>query len=112
MATLPSVVHLAPMLSLESVTRPDEVRAFLVRAAGSTSASRGGGPSQLRLVAKPKLDGVSIEVVYEDGRLLRASTRGDGLHGEDVTANVKTIRAVPLRLKSASFHPAPARGAR
>ena len=90
--TLPSVRHLAPMLSLESVTRPEDVRAFVTR---TRAASR-----TLRLVAEPKLDGVSIEVVYEDGRLVRAATRGDGVRGEDVTANVKTIRSVPLRLRS------------
>ncbi len=89
-AALPSVRHLAPMLSLESVTRPEDVRAFLTRA---------GQKERAHLVAEPKLDGVSIEVVYESGRLVRADTRGDGVRGEDVTANVKTIRSVPLRLR-------------
>ena len=96
--TLPSVRHLAPMLSLESVTRPEDVRAFVTRARAATHA--------LRLVAEPKLDGVSIEVVYEGGCLVRAATRGDGVRGEDVTANVKTIRSVPLRLRS-SVRPVP-----
>jgi len=97
-ATLPSVRHLAPMLSLDSVTPPEDVRAFVTRTRAATH--------RLRLVAEPKLDGVSIEVVYEGGRLARAATRGDGVCGEDVTANVKTIRSVPLRLR-ANVRPVP-----
>ncbi len=91
--TLRSVRHLAPMLSLDSVTRAEDIRAFVTRTRAAAHT--------LRLVAEPKLDGVSIEVVYEDGRLVRAATRGDGVRGEDVTANVKTIRSVPLRLRGA-----------
>jgi len=59
------------------------------------------GPS-LRYLLEPKFDGLSIEVVYRDGRLVSASTRGDGDRGEDVTANVRTIHAVPLRLRETS----------
>jgi DNA ligase (NAD+) len=81
-----TVKHTAPMLSLASETSEPEVRRFVERL---------GGP----FVAEPKFDGLSVEVVYEDGRFARASTRGDGAHGEDVTANVKTIRSVPLRLR-------------
>jgi DNA ligase (NAD+) len=84
--SLPSSRHVAPMLSLDSVTRDADVRAFAKRAGE-------------RLVAEPKLDGVSIEVVYEKGRFVRAATRGDGTTGEDVSANVRTIRAVPMRLR-------------
>ncbi len=84
--SLPSSRHVAPMLSLDSVTRDTDVRAF---------AKRVGE----RLVAEPKLDGVSIEVVYQKGRFVRASPRGDGTTGEDVSANVRTIRAVPMRLR-------------
>jgi DNA ligase (NAD+) len=82
----PTVRHVAPILSLESVTDPAEALRF---AQGIAST----------LVAEPKFDGASVEVVYEDGRLVRASTRGDGERGEGVTSNVKTIRAVPLRLR-------------
>lgn len=107
---LPSARHLAPMLSLESLVRPEEVRGFVARAAESAGrVARGGGPKpELRLVLEPKLDGISIEAVYEDGRLVRAATRGDGVTGEDVTANVKTIRSIPLRL-DARARPAPRR---
>jgi len=98
--SLPTVRHVAPMLSLDSVTRPADVRAFVTRAAATL------GKAPRPLVAEPKLDGVSIELVYENGRLTRAATRGDGAVGEDVTTNVRTIRAVPTRLRTAT-RPAP-----
>lgn len=94
LASLPSFRHVAPMLSLESVTRAKDVRAFLARVTNAL------GSAPRKLVVEPKLDGVSIEVVYEDGRFAHAATRGDGVVGEDVTANVRTIRAVPMRLRA------------
>jgi DNA ligase (NAD+) len=87
-----TVPHRAPLLSLESTTNPQAVRQFDRRVRTAL------GPS-LRYVLEPKFDGLSIEVVYARGRLVSASTRGDGQRGEDVTANVRTIRAVPLRLR-------------
>ena len=88
----PTVEHVAPMLSLESVTDPETVRRFDQRL-------RTGMRSRVaRYVLEPKFDGLSVEVVFRDGVFLRASTRGDGERGEDVTANVRTIRSVPLRL--------------
>jgi DNA ligase (NAD+) len=91
-AAFPSVRHLAPLLSLESVTDPEDVRRFDARV---RSGLGGRAPSY---VAEPKFDGLSLEVVYRSGVLLRASTRGDGEVGEGVTENVRTVRAVPLRL--------------
>jgi DNA ligase (NAD+) len=90
--SFPAVRHLGPMLSLDSVTDPDDVRRFDARVAGTAAPARRG------YVVEPKFDGVSIEVVYRRGRLLRASTRGDGERGEDITGNVRTIRGVPLAL--------------
>lgn len=89
--SFPQVRHLAPMLSLDSVGEAGEVRRFdgRVRQALGRRAS---------YVAEPKFDGLSVEVVYEDGLLSRASTRGDGVRGEAVTENIKAIRSVPLRL--------------
>jgi DNA ligase (NAD+) len=87
-----TVLHRAPLLSLESTTDPGAVRQFDRRIRTDL------GPS-VRYVLEPKFDGVSIEVVYEHGQLVAASTRGDGERGEDVTANVRTIHAVPLRLR-------------
>ncbi len=92
----PTVEHLAPMLSLESVTDADTVRRFDERIRES---ARGRA---VRYVLEPKFDGLSLEVVYRDGVLMRASTRGDGERGEGVTENVKTIRSVPLRLSGPS----------
>jgi DNA ligase (NAD+) len=86
LTSLPEVRHLAPMLSLEAVTSDSDVARFLARFPGQS------------LVAEPKLDGLSLEVVYENGRLARASTRGDGERGEVVTVNAKTIRSLPLVL--------------
>jgi len=101
-ASLRSVRHRAPMLSLDSVTSAGEVAAF-----GARVTEAFGHPCRA-FVAEPKFDGVSIEVVYEDGRFVRASTRGDGERGEDVTPNVKTIRSLPLRLRTQARR-APAR---
>lgn len=88
----PTIEHVAPMLSLESVTDPDAVRRFDERIRASVRSKTA------RYVVEPKFDGLSLELVYRDGLLLRASTRGDGERGEGVTENVKTIRSVPLRL--------------
>jgi DNA ligase (NAD+) len=90
--TFPTIEHLAPMLSLESVTDADAVDRFDARIR-ATARDRA-----VRYVVEPKFDGLSLEVVYRDGRLECASTRGDGERGEGVTQNVKTIRSVPLRL--------------
>jgi DNA ligase (NAD+) len=91
LAAFPTVEHLAPMLSLESVTDAEAVRRFDERIRTTARKS-------VPYVVEPKFDGLSLEVVYEHGVLARASTRGDGEHGEGVTENVKTIRSVPLRL--------------
>ncbi|HUL73653.1 MAG TPA: NAD-dependent DNA ligase LigA [Vicinamibacterales bacterium] len=88
------IKHLAPMLSLDSVTALADVRRFDARVR-EDSGRRWSG-----YVAEPKFDGVSIEVVYRDGRLVRAATRGDGDLGESVTENIRTIRAVPARLRT------------
>jgi DNA ligase (NAD+) len=96
----PPVRHLAPMLSLESVTDPAAVAAFDARMRRSTAGRWRG------YLAEPKLDGLSVEVVYREGQLIRASTRGDGEVGEGVTANVQSMSAVPARLRSRST-PAP-----
>jgi DNA ligase (NAD+) len=87
-----TVRHRHQMMSLGNVTTPEEMAEFDAR------ARKFLGRDRLEYVAEPKVDGVAVEVVYEDGRLAVASTRGDGMVGEDITQNVRTIRTVPLRL--------------
>jgi DNA ligase (NAD+) len=94
------VRHLAPMLSLESLMQADEVREFAKRVV------KGLGLDDVTYVAEPKFDGLSVELVYRDGLFERGSTRGDGSTGENVSANLKTIRSLPLRL-FADKRPAP-----
>jgi len=91
----PTVEHIAPMLSLDNAYNEEELRAFDER----VRRGAGLGDAQVAYVAELKIDGLSIALTYEDGRLLRGATRGDGVRGEDVTPNVRTIRRVPLRLK-------------
>jgi len=86
------VKHEAPMLSLGNVFSEDELLDFDRRCREGLDAD------SIEYVAEPKLDGLAISVLYRDGVLERAATRGDGTTGEDVTANVKTIGAIPLRL--------------
>src|SRR6516225_7278820 len=91
-----TVEHLVPMLSLDNAYNEEELRAFDER----VRRGAGTGDALVAYVAELKIDGLSIALTYEGGRLVRGATRGDGVHGEDVTANVRTIRAIPLTLKS------------
>jgi DNA ligase (NAD+) len=90
----PEVVHTRQMLSLDNSYNIDELRAFDER------CRRLAEGRALEYVAELKIDGLSLSLQYEDGLLLRGVTRGDGRIGEDVTQNARTIRSVPLRLKS------------
>ncbi len=92
---LPSVRHEVPLLSLENAYSGAEVRAWLDRV-----ADRLGGTLPA-VVCELKIDGLSVTLLYRDGVLVQAATRGDGTTGEDVTPNVRTIRSVPLRLPGA-----------
>ena len=91
------VVHTYPMLSLGNTYSESDVRDFYER----TERALHGEPFEI--VAELKYDGTSISLTYEQGRLLRAVTRGDGTRGDDVTANVKTIRSVPLCLQGNDY---------
>jgi DNA ligase (NAD+) len=93
----PTVEHLAPMLSLDNAYNEDELRAFDDRVRRGT----GLGDKPVGYVAELKIDGLSIALTYQDGRLTCGATRGDGVRGEDVTANVRTIRSIPLSLQDA-----------
>ena len=93
-----TVEHLVPMLSLDNAYSDDDVRAFHDRVVRLLST--GGAPApEVAYVAELKIDGLSIALTYENGLLVRGVTRGDGVRGEDVTGNVRAIRAIPLRLK-------------
>ena len=90
---LETVEHVAPMLSIQQSGDADDVREFDER------IRREVGTDHVEYTCEPKFDGVSIEVIYEGGVLERAATRGDGYEGDDVTANVRTIRSIPQRLR-------------
>ena len=87
------VKHLTPLLSLGNAFSADELRAFDERVRNGLPAG-----SSVEYVMEPKIDGLACSLVYENGKLVRAATRGDGVVGENVTANVRTIRAIPLTL--------------
>ena len=93
-----TVEHAEPMLSLDNAYSEEELRAFDDRVRRGLDAA-GGAPDLVAYVAELKIDGVSMALTYESGALLRAATRGDGVRGEEVTPNVRTVRAIPLRLK-------------
>lgn len=93
------VKHVKPLLSLDSLMSEDEVREFDERVRKGLGLDEGLFAEDVAYMAEPKFDGLSIELVYEDGVFTRGSTRGDGETGEDVTANLRTIHAIPLRLR-------------
>jgi DNA ligase (NAD+) len=89
-----AVAHRVPMLSLRNAFSDVEVADFDRRARERLATA-----DEIDYMAEPKLDGLAVTLAYEHGRLVRAATRGDGASGEDVTANVRTIRSVPLLLQ-------------
>jgi len=89
------VKHTEPMLSLDNAFSHDEVREFDQRAKRFLKSDE-----EIEYTVEPKYDGLAMELTYEKGLFVRASTRGDGYEGEDVTTNVKTIKAIPLRIES------------
>src|SRR5260370_40984886 len=90
-----SVEHRAAMLSLDNATSPDDLREFEAR------LHRALPGTPLAYVCEPKIDGLGIALLYERGRFVRGATRGDGRVGEDITANLKTIRSLPMLLRGA-----------
>lgn len=90
------VPHRYPMLSLGNTYSREEVRDFYERTARTLN-------EPFEIVAELKYDGTSISLIYEDGRLMQAVTRGDGIRGDDVTANVKTVRSIPLKLHGEDY---------
>ncbi|GAA4882500.1 NAD-dependent DNA ligase LigA [Ferrimonas pelagia] len=97
LAQFNSVAHLKPMLSLDNAMNEAEFSAFHQRLAERL------GTTEIAYCAEPKLDGIAVSLLYRDGVLERAATRGDGMTGEEITTNVKTIGSVPLRLQGDDF---------
>jgi DNA ligase (NAD+) len=91
------IKHVVPMLSLDNAFSDDEVRAFDRR------IREGLKVDEVSYAAEPKLDGLAVSLLYENGLLMRAATRGDGYTGEDITQNARTIPSVPLRLMGKDY---------
>ena len=101
------VVHPVPMLSLDNTFNVDEVRAFHQRVVKALPDIE---ESSIEYVVELKFDGLAVALTYENGKLLRGATRGDGVQGEDVTANLKTIRSIPLEISAEPFKKIEVRG--
>jgi DNA ligase (NAD+) len=95
-----AVQHTLPMLSLNNANDRKEMEEFEERIRRFLKSA---GP--IEYAVEPKIDGVAVELVYEAGRFVVGSTRGDGIHGEDITVNLKTIRSIPLALRSEKQRP-------
>jgi DNA ligase (NAD+) len=91
------VRHRTPMLSIANAFDEDEVRAFDKR------VSQAVGAQAVEYATEPKLDGLAVSLVYRDGALVQGATRGDGTTGEDVTANLRTVRSIPLKIEGTSL---------
>ncbi len=94
LSTFGNITHRIPMLSLANAMDVDEVTQF------HEQVQKGLGIKKIEYVAEPKLDGLAVELVYENGEFVSGSTRGNGEVGEDITLNLKTIKAIPLKLES------------
>jgi len=100
LAAFDSVRHAVPMLSLGNAFDPEDIVAFDKRVADTLrAAGMLGEGSQVEYMAECKFDGLAISLRYEDGKFVRAATRGDGQVGEDVTSNIRTLRSIPLKLR-------------
>jgi DNA ligase (NAD+) len=90
-----TITHREPMLSLANAMTEEEIIAFYVRLEKSL-----GTKNDIELIGEPKLDGLGVELVYENNILVSGSTRGDGITGENITQNLKTIKSIPLKLRT------------
>jgi DNA ligase (NAD+) len=97
LSSFSQITHLKPMLSLDNAFNDDEMSDFVRK------LDERVGHIAPKYCCEPKLDGLAVSLLYVDGILLRAATRGDGLVGEDITTNVKTIKAIPLQLRGEQF---------
>ncbi len=97
-----TVAHSTPMLSLDNAFNDAELRDFDQRLRNRLHPN-GQSEADIEYVCEPKLDGIAVSLLYEDGILVQAATRGDGYSGENITANIRTIAAVPLRLQGEDF---------
>jgi DNA ligase (NAD+) len=104
LAKFDQIAHTLPMLSLDNGFADEDILEFDKRVQRYLNLQ-----SEILYTAEPKMDGVAVELVYEDGKLLAASTRGDGITGEVITANVKTIGAVPLLMRTDRSSAVPSR---
>ncbi|MBW2479409.1 MAG: NAD-dependent DNA ligase LigA [Deltaproteobacteria bacterium] len=104
LAKFDTIAHTIPMLSLDNGFADDDILSFDKRVKRHLNLE-----SEIVYTAEPKMDGVAVELVYENGRLFTASTRGDGFRGEVITANAKTIRAVPIVMRSVDQSVMPSR---
>ena len=95
-----AVVHATPMLSLNNAFSEEEVAAFDRRVRDGLASA-----GEVQYSAEPKFDGLAVSLTYEGGVLARGATRGDGWTGEDVTANLRTVRSIPLRLHGSRWPP-------
>ncbi len=104
---LKKVRHERPMLSLDSIMNADDVRAFdtRVRRELGRELDRDLEQETIHYTVEPKFDGLSVELIYEHGRFVRGATRGDGITGEDVTINLRTLRSLPLHLQAEADPP-------
>jgi len=93
-----TIIHRVPMLSLENAMNKEELYAFDERVRKILNSGE-----EITYVAEPKLDGLAVELVYVDGKLTNGSTRGDGITGEDITQNLRTVKSIPLRLRFPLF---------
>ncbi len=100
LSKFPEIKHLQPMLSLANARNEEELAAWVVRSERYLER-QGAEMGDVRFVTEPKIDGLAISLVYEDGVLVRGATRGNGEVGEDVTQNLRTIGAIPLRVDEA-----------
>ena len=90
-----TITHREPMLSLANAMNKEELSLFYNRLKKSLVSEE-----NIELVGEPKLDGLGVELVYEDSLFVNGSTRGDGITGENITQNLKTIKSIPLSLRS------------
>ena len=90
-----TITHREPMLSLANAMSEEEIIAFYIRLEKVLKTQK-----DIELIGEPKLDGLGVELVYEDNMFVNGSTRGDGIVGENITQNLKTIKAIPLKLRT------------